>query len=223
MHLSFCKYLVQSNLRNVNPSAFLLANTPDREIEWNVSNKSFPTDFKQIRIGNETSLVAAAAATFDWSVGSSSPFELHNCGHPWIHVSHAITLILTRMLYSDCQTCCTYQLDSKVLIAFIFIRAGTTVIIAKGQIVEYLWLWTTIQINISSCVVIILIIINFIFTIIIIRNGWVLSSLIRLWNFSHWSAVHPFPSQLHFVHLGKIFKIISFERLYKPYFESYLQ
>ena len=144
MHLSFCKYLVQSNLRNVNPSAaFLLANTPDREIEWNVSNKSFPTDFKQIRIGNETSLAAAAAATFDWSVGSSSPFELHNCGHPWIHVSHAITLILTRMLYSDCQTCCTCQLDSKVLIAFIFIRAGTTVIIAKGQIVEYLWLWTT--------------------------------------------------------------------------------
>ena len=117
MHLSFCKYLVQSNLWNVNPSAFLLANTPDREIEWNVSNKSFPTDFKQIRIGNETSLAGAAAATFDWSVGSSSPFELHNCGHPWIHVSHAIT----RMLYSGCQTCCTYQLNSKVLIAFIYL------------------------------------------------------------------------------------------------------
>ena len=105
MHLSFCKYLVQSNLWNVNPSAFLLANTPDREIEWNVSNKSFPTDFKQIRIGNETSLAAAAAATFDWSVGSSSPFELHNCGHdPWIHVSHAI------ILYSDCQTRWAYHL-----------------------------------------------------------------------------------------------------------------
>ena len=67
-----CKYLVKSNPRIVNPSRFLLANTPDGGIEWNFSNKSFSTDFKQIGSGNETSLAAAAAATFDWSLGLSS-------------------------------------------------------------------------------------------------------------------------------------------------------
>ena len=41
--LSSCKYLEGSNPRSVNPSPFLLANTPDGGIEWNVSNKSFST------------------------------------------------------------------------------------------------------------------------------------------------------------------------------------
>ena len=104
--LSSCKYLVKSNPQIVSLDPFLLANTRRRGIEWNVSNKSFPTDFKQIGIGNETSLAAAAAPTFDWLLGFS---ELHSD-----HIVMTITNTNTNTQWPDCDAQIQIQIQIQI-------------------------------------------------------------------------------------------------------------